>query len=366
MTPREEAIYRLLNENPYISQQEIANQLELPRSSVATAITSLSKQGYIKGRAYILDDSPTILCIGAGNVDRKFYLKEPILAETSNPVSQSLSVGGVGRNVAENLGRLGYKVSFLTGHGTDGDWQTIAKYSQAFMDLNLSFAFDTQHTGNYTAVVDQTGDLVYGFANMDIYDQVSVDHFGPIQPVFKEVSSIVMDLNLPKDVNQYIVSQAKSYHKELVVVTVSRAKMKRMPDQLDGITWLVCNKDELEAYFGQSYHGQDAQDAIQTAGMELVKLGVSNVIVTQGVDPVIYCHEEGSETYQVQPSNHVAEVTGAGDAFVGGLVYGIRNRFEKDKIIKYAMANSRKTLESIDTVRKDLTSEQLFKDVEEY
>ena len=54
-----------------------------------------------------------VLCIGGMNVDKKVQLLENLVLETSNPVVSSLSAGGVSRNIAENLGRLGVPVKML-------------------------------------------------------------------------------------------------------------------------------------------------------------------------------------------------------------------------------------------------------------
>lgn len=65
-----------------------------------------------KEMAEAFKETNPIICIGGANLDRKFYAKFDITSETSNPVKSSTSVGGVARNIAENLGRLGKKSSF--------------------------------------------------------------------------------------------------------------------------------------------------------------------------------------------------------------------------------------------------------------
>ena len=47
----------------------------------------------------------------------------------------SVSVGGVARNIAENLGRLDHSVRLLTVAGNDADWQLIEQESAAYMDV---------------------------------------------------------------------------------------------------------------------------------------------------------------------------------------------------------------------------------------
>src|SRR5690625_7316765 len=79
----------------------------------------------------------TIACIGGMNVDRKFYAKDSLQYETSNPATSSVSVGGVARNIAENLGRLDERVTLFSVSGEDGDWEMLKQLSSEYMDLSF-------------------------------------------------------------------------------------------------------------------------------------------------------------------------------------------------------------------------------------
>lgn len=50
-------------------------------------------------------------------------MHKDLVAETSNPVTSTRSIGGVARNIAENLGRLGETVAFLSASGQDSEWK---------------------------------------------------------------------------------------------------------------------------------------------------------------------------------------------------------------------------------------------------
>ena len=107
LNEKETAIVRLLRKNPFLTQQEMANQLDMSRPALANLISGLTKRGIITGRAYILSEENEVVCIGGANVDRKFHLNGGAQLGTSNPAAMSVSVGGVARNIADNLGRLG-------------------------------------------------------------------------------------------------------------------------------------------------------------------------------------------------------------------------------------------------------------------
>ena len=106
LNDKETAIVKLLRENPFLTQQEMADQLNMSRPALANFISGLMKRGIITGRAYILSEDNEVVCIGGANIDRKFHLKDAAQLGTSNPAAMSVSVGGVARNIAENLGRL--------------------------------------------------------------------------------------------------------------------------------------------------------------------------------------------------------------------------------------------------------------------
>ena len=54
MTQRERQILQLIEANPLISQQQIADKLGITRSSAAVHISNLMKKGCIAGKGYVL------------------------------------------------------------------------------------------------------------------------------------------------------------------------------------------------------------------------------------------------------------------------------------------------------------------------
>lgn len=76
-------ILELVRENPFITQQELADELEISRSAVANYISNLFEEGLITGRAYVLPQAERIVCIGGANVDRKIQTINPVQYATS-------------------------------------------------------------------------------------------------------------------------------------------------------------------------------------------------------------------------------------------------------------------------------------------
>src|SRR5687768_7836208 len=66
-----------------------------------------------------------VLCIGGAAVDRKYRALDAIRPATSNPVISERSFGGVARNVAENIARLGVTVSLASICGEDENGRAL-------------------------------------------------------------------------------------------------------------------------------------------------------------------------------------------------------------------------------------------------
>lgn len=119
MTNRESEILEIIKKQPDIEQSEIASRLNIARASVAVHISNLQKKGYISGRIYLVNDFEYAVGIGAANVDICGRSKNPIIMADSNPGAMSISLGGVTRNICENLARLGGSVKLISALGSD-------------------------------------------------------------------------------------------------------------------------------------------------------------------------------------------------------------------------------------------------------
>ena len=128
---KKDQLYELIRANPFISQQDLAVQLRLSRSAVAGHIAGLIRERRLLGRAYVLPGSRPIACIGAANLDRKLRSLATLTMGTSNPARQDESFGGVARNIAENLARLGAPVSLTTAIGDDSSGRALLAHAEA-------------------------------------------------------------------------------------------------------------------------------------------------------------------------------------------------------------------------------------------
>ncbi|CAN7548891.1 carbohydrate kinase [Massilia sp. LjRoot122] len=320
--PKKEQLYELIRANPFISQQDLATQLGLSRSAVANYIATLVRERRILGRAYVLPDQRPVLCIGASNLDRKLRSIRKLALGTSNPATQDESFGGVARNIAENLARLGAPVALITAVGNDASGRALLAHAEdAGIDTRGALRLDGVSSGTYTAVLDQDGEMVVALADMALNDSLSPAFLATRQQQRASAALVVADLNLPLDSIAALLADTARDGLALVLVAVSEPKMARLPENLSGLRLLILNEGELATRVGRALDG-DA--AIGAACLELQRQGVQDLIVTRGACGVMYTSPGGVMRLDA-PAVNVVDVTGAGDAFAAAVCWSLHS-----------------------------------------
>lgn len=344
-----------------MSQQSLADKVGLSRPAVANHITQLVEKGYIVGKAYVLNEQQEdlIVCVGAANVDYKLIAHQDIIYETSNPITKTKSMGGVIRNIAENCGRLDLNVSLLTLMGEDNLSDVLLNQLKGIVQTLKITKRSDQNTGSYYAVLNPDGGLVCGLADMEICELMNRDWISSYEMYLKSARMVIVDTNVQADCIDYLVELSQSSSFDLVIVGVSSIKTNRLPKKSLKIFCGVFNFDESQAYF------KSDEDA-ETLAKRWVKHGVKHSIVTSGTDPLYYASESESFSLPIKSNPNVVDVTGAGDSFLGGLIYGIIKKHDMKTAITYGLVNSYHTVESNDSVREELSTKLIEKEMENY
>ncbi len=320
---KKEQLYELIRANPFIAQQDLAAELGLSRSAVAGYIATLVRERRLLGRAYVLPDNRPILCVGAANLDRKLRAEGTLAMGTSNPASGAESFGGVARNIAENLARMGAAVSLITAVGSDSSGRALLAHAESLgIDIRGCLRLDDAGSGTYTAVLDAAGQMVVALADMALYDRITPAFLDTRQQQRASASLIVADLNLPLESIAALQRDAARDSVALIVVAVSEPKMNRLPASLAGVRLLILNEGELAARLGRSLNG-DAE--LAAACRELQAQGAEDVVVTLGARGVLFTVPGGGTERLDAPPAEVVDVTGAGDAFAAAVVLSLHS-----------------------------------------
>ncbi|WP_027963963.1 carbohydrate kinase [Halalkalibacillus halophilus] len=360
---KEQQILQQIRLNPYISQQELSTQIGISRPAVANYIKKLIEAGEIKGRAYILNEQPVVTCIGGANIDRKAYSLQKVRMQTSNPVTTQESLGGVARNVAENLAQLNLQphLSTFVGADKEGDW--IKESSQDLgIDTSQIITIPESRTGTYTAFLNEDGELVVSMADMEIYNHVSTNMLEAKWKYISHSSAIFVDTNIPQESLEMLIHKCALKGIALFLDPVSSIKAEKLPHDLSGIHTIFPNKDEAETLSGISISSEaDYPEACR----RITSKGVNQVILSLGEKGIYYYSDE---RHGLIPSKNVdvVDVTGAGDAFAAGFIYGFINNQTLKETCKLGMASALLTLQSSQSCTENLHPNQITQLAKEF
>jgi pseudouridine kinase len=333
LTDREKEILALISNNPMISQQEIADTLGIARSSAAVHIANLVKKGYIKGKGYILRDKEYVTVIGGANIDLIGFPTGILKMEDSNPGKIKISLGGVGRNISENLAKMDIDVKLITAIGDDLYGKKILDECKlSGIDMDNSLILKNMPSSTYLSVLDEKGDMKVALSHMDIIDEINIDFIRKKSSIIKNSRCVVVDTNIKKEVIEYIVTNFKEV--DFFLDTVSTTKGRKVKDFIGAFHTIKPNKIEAEELTGIKIN---SREDIKKAMKYFLDSGVKRVFISLGKDGVYY-GDSKDIGYIPQKEIKVVNVTGAGDAFIAGLVYSYLNDFDIKKSTKFSMA----------------------------
>ncbi|CAM3030725.1 PfkB family carbohydrate kinase [Hathewaya histolytica] len=360
MTNREQEILDLIKKNPMISQKELANSLGITRSSVAVHITNLLKKGYIVGKGYIINEEAYVSIIGGTNVDIQGFPNDKLISKDSNPGEVKISLGGVGRNIGENLVKLGVETKLISVVGDDVYGRKILEESRNIgLNMEDSLVLKGKSTSTYLSILDGEGDMSVAIAHMDIFDSLKVEYIQEKKHIIEHSKICIIDTNISKEVIEYIVSNHKNT--DFFLDTVSTKKAQKVKDIIGYFHTIKPNKLEAEMLSGIKINNQT--DLENTAKYFLDK-GVKRVFISLGAEGVYYNDGINSNIIKT-PKIEVVNATGAGDAFIAALAYSHLNDFEIDHAARFASVASIMALSHENTINPNMSLENINKKMKE-
>lgn len=349
-------VYEAIKLDPLASQQAIADRLGMSRESVAGHIMQLTRLGYILGKGYLLAEQNTYVVVGGANVDINGCSNTALKPNDSNPGTINQSPGGVGRNIAENLARLGELVHLIAPIGLDqrGDWLIEQTRLSGVETLNI-FRHDTLPTGTYLAINNDNGQLQAAIADMRIIDTLDEQKLSSKQALLQSAYSIIIDANLSAEVIEWLAKQSLSAR--IIADAVSTAKAPRLRSILPKLTLLKVNQDEARAIL------DSAETDPEKLAKALLGAGVDEVLLSLGSQGVLFANAEYSQRKACHPSSSVSD-SGAGDALLAGYLSARQQNKNLDQSLSFALACAAMTLESPHANHPELTVQNVTQWIE--
>jgi len=353
MTHRERQILQLIARNPMISQQELADALDITRASVAVHISNLLKKGYIAGKGYVLRTGTYAAIVGGVNVDIGGQSDKALVSGDSNPGKVTLSLGGVGRNIAHNLALMGTDVHLLTAYGQDVYGQKIAASCvELGIDASHALKVADMPTSTYLYIAEPGGEMAVALSDMQVCERITPAYLTSNLSTLQNARVVVADTNIPAESLVYL---AENCSVPLFCDPVSTAKAQKLLPILDKIHTLKPNRLEAELLSGVAISSkEDAEKAAQT----LLDKGVQRVFLSMGAQGV-YVATQNEKLWQKNLPGELVNTTGCGDAFMAALVWAYVENLNLEQTVLAGLAAGAIAAESALTINPAMSATAL-------
>ena len=300
------------------------------------------------------DNNPYILVLGASIVDIFGFCGRSYAQRDSIPGHIKISFGGVCRNIAENLARVGVNTQFISTLGDDENGKSILEHSRKLgYNMENSLFLEGESTPTYLAILNHQGEMESAVVDMESLNKMDEAFVDRKHEVFENAEYTIVDSDNPI-LLEYILKKYQGKSK-FILDPVSAKKAKKIRHLVKYFHTIKPNRFETEALCGFKI---ETNDDLRKAGRFFIEQGVKNVFISLDADGIYYITSEGEEgTLACCESIDVKNVTGAGDSFVAGIGYGYINNLNIKDTLKYSVAMSIITITHEETINPKMSHE---------
>ncbi len=306
----------------------------------------------------VASDRP-VLVIGAAGMDMVGAIKESPSHIGSNPAGIRVSFGGVARNVAENLARLGQPVRLISAVGSDPVGHNLLTHTaSAGVDVSACLELDNAATSSYLAVIQEDIGRIMALDDMRVLSAITPAYLRQQAALFQGAAMVFVDANLQPAALKTVFSLARRAGAPVCADTTSTALAGRLAPHLEEIYLLTANGTEASVINPDTPEITGRFTALQ-AVRQLVNRGVEIAIIPLAHFGVCYATSEISGHVPAVRTK-VVDPTGAGDALTATVIFGRVNEMSIDEALRLGVTAASLILKYPGTVFPGLTLEKLY------
>ncbi len=264
-----------------------------------------------------------IVVIGSAFVDIKGYPLSKYIPTGRNAGRVETVHGGVARNVAENIANIELRPTFLglvdeSGTGTEvieklNRHKVETKYIKRTPDGMGTWLVIFDNSGDISASISKRPDLM---PILDILNESGDE-------IFENADSIVIEIDLEKDIIKKTFELAAKYNKRIYAVVSNMSIALERRDFLKQVECFVCNEQEAELLFMEEYENKNVSEAADLLAKNIALAGIGKMVVTLGARGAVFADTNGEKGFCPPRKVEVRDTAGAGDAFFSGITIGL-------------------------------------------
>lgn len=289
--------------------------------------------------------------IGSMNMDICAKAYDKLISNDSNPGKVSLSPGGVGRNIAQNLSQLGTKVVMLSVLGNDANAVSLEKSCiDSGIDISHILKSDDGNTPTYVFIAGADGDMALAVCDAEMSGQISPDYLKKNIELINNAAAVVIETNISAEAIKFLVDNCES---PIFADPVSVTKGKKLIPVVGRLHTLKPNRIEAELLSGT--HITDEASLMRAAEV-LLSAGLKRVFISLGTDGLFYADKTQSFN-EACVRTSLVNATGGGDAMMAAVVKAFMEDMPPRETARFALAASAICVESRETINPELNFE---------
>ena len=300
-----------------------------------------------------MNGNPLAVVVGGVNIDIGGRSFAPLVARDSNPGRVTVSLGGVGRNIAHNLRLLGVNVSMLTALGDDLHARQVTdSCTELGIDISHALRVPGGATSTYIYLDDADGDMALALSDMEICEKITPSYLAGNRDLLARADVIVADANIPADSLVWITENCSA---PVFADPVSTAKAVKLRPVLSRLHTLKPNRLEAELLSGVKITDDIS---MFRAARALLDTGLERAAITLGGRGILAADSHTLEIIPACPAQ-VHNATGAGDAFMAALVWSWLQQESLPVSCRAAAAAAAISVEGDETINPLLSPEAI-------
>ncbi len=264
-----------------------------------------------------------IVVIGTAFVDIKGFPEDAYIPTGRNVGRVEYIHGGVARNVVEDIANVELRPTFL-GIVDDSPMGRDVLLKLQKHKVNCDYVLTRPDgLGLWLAVFDNNGDVAGSISKRpNAYPLVDLlERKG--DEIFSQADSVVLQVDLHKDVVKEVFELAEKYHTKLYALVSNMSIAAERRDFLQKFDCFICNQQEAGLLFLDDYEGKTPEEMEQILSDRVVRAKIPSMVVTMGGKGSVFADQYGHSGFCPARNVQVKDTTGAGDAFCAGVATGL-------------------------------------------
>lgn len=353
MTQRERQLLRWIEENPMISQQELADKAGITRSSVAVHISNLMKKGHIAGKGYIVRSAPYAVVIGGAALEIAGYSHTTLSPNASGLGSVQMCLGGTGRSIAHNMTLLGMDVHLITALGDDTAAQRIiSSCSELGINISHSLHLSGIPTSTKICLSDPECEQTFSMIDTAIYDKLTASFLAARLPFLNSAQLIVIDTDLPEATIGWVTENCRP---PIFATPASPGSTNKLHKALHRLHTIKLTRDEAEKLTNIPL---TSRNNIERTADVLLATGLRRLFITLDTDGVFAADQRSRCLLPCTPGKKVNYI-GCDDAFTAAIAWAFPEGTSLENTARIGSSAASIAAESEERVNPSLRAAQI-------